>query len=215
MKYENIWQDKIKELPYELSIHCVNYKKWKNICNDENNLLNEEQIIYLLQNDIIEINNTFKQMILNKKNNIFFACCFKIKNYDDDIIYNFATLNTQCLYKIILKLDKKLNTKIRSWYNSEIIKYSFYNSYQLKRIEINLYGFNDECPICLENPKEIFILNCGHCICLNCFEYIYKIKYNNNYALYKKIYKYCPQCPLCRRVGPFKVASKSQILCLN
>jgi hypothetical protein len=219
MKFSQIWKEEIKKLPSELSKKSINYKKWKKICNEKK--LNEEEIIKLLQLDIIEIENIFLENI-NKENNSFCCCFIKKKIYDDQTIYNFVSLNTKCLYKIIKKLDKKLNIHIRAWYNEEINKYKFYNSYQIKRIEINLFGYNEECPICLEIPKQIFILNCGHCICITCFENIYKITNINgpiknriNYSLYRNIYKYCPKCPLCRRTAPFRIASESQILCIK
>jgi hypothetical protein len=203
MKYKHQWIIDLQSLPTNLQSHSLNYKKWKKITFNDN-------IQNLLNNQCLHIDSVF----LNK--NLSILNCFTIKNTNTDL-FNFAKINKQTLTKIIKRLDKKFNINLRTWYNNASFK--FCNSFELTFIRFKLYGCTEECPICLDNPKQIIILDCGHFTCLDCFKSMYHIdlyKSNNNlqsiisHQLYHE--HNIPKCPICRLSFPIRYLKRNQII---
>jgi hypothetical protein len=188
MKFKHIWIQKLEELPIGLQTECIDYKKWKKIKSSYN-------LEILLNNECIHVDKIFN----NKKNIIN---CYS-KNFSKKELYNYAILNKKCLYKLIKRLNKRLKCNLNSLLN----KYDFCCGYKLKKLELNIFGYNDDCPICLEKPSQIIIMDCGHVICVDCVKKLYNIDQLKgtlqnliSYSIYynKKI----PKCPECRYLHP-------------
>jgi hypothetical protein len=204
MKFGHLWKEQTLLFPDQLKKNCIDYKKWKkNIVTDS--LFLES----MLENECRQIDNIFLKNISSN------FSCFKYKITKKEL-YNYISLNKICIYKIIKRLDKRLGTTLRIWYNAQKGKYKFFGGYQVTRLKIDVYGYNEDCPICFDKPKTIVILDCGHCVCEDCIKKIYSVNEFNgrlsNLISYAYYYLHIiPKCPICRYFWPLKDVHKKQI----
>lgn len=196
MKYNQKWQQEIQNLPSGLRDECLNYKQFKKMVKK----YDTDTFLELLQSSLDRIDRIFRNSI-KTRNNIL--QCFGKMKYTQEDLYKFAKINKQSVYKIIKKYDKKKSTHISYWYNNNNSKYQFNNGYLFKRLEYELFGCKDECPICLEEPKILVIFDCGHFACDTCTKSLYHVNgmkgtLHNlvNYSIYQN--KIIPCCPICR-----------------
>ena len=198
MKFKHYWLNKVKELPKTLQKECLNYKIWKK--RTSNSDLSE----------LLEIECKHIDKIFHQKQDIL--SCFSYKNTKLDL-YNYAMINKLSLYKIIKRLDKRFKINLRQWYNNNKQNYAFCGGHELTRLQLELFGYKDECPICFDKPKTVIILDCGHILCHNCVKNIYNIKELSagiiSYSMYHS--HHIPKCPICRLSLPIKSLKKNQI----
>ena len=147
MKYLHYWQCQVKTLPLELQKECIDYKAWKLVSKINNNIYND------LENICDHIDKVFIEYDCSKST-----------------LYKFADINRQTLYKLSQRLDKHFGLNILNWYHNNKLKYNFCGSgYKLKRLEIDINGCCEECPICMEDAstdkkRKLIIADCGHII---------------------------------------------------
>lgn len=183
MKYCTLWKKQIQTLPYKLQTQCLNYKEWKKINNIDQTIYNK------IDDACKNIDKIFTNYKLQK-----------------NVLYQFAVINKQTLYKLSKRLAKKTEFNVLEWYNNNKIKYNFCGGYKLKRIDLEIHGF-EECPICLEIQNTMIISDCGHVLCINCFKQLYHIDNLNgklfNLISYSIYYNHViPKCPICRQSMP-------------
>lgn len=200
MKFKRCWLEEKSLLPACLENACIDYKRWKKAKN-----IGKDVIVLRLFRDMQCVDD-----LLRKKPSL---CMFQCKNsmsYLDDVTkldkYKFAALNKLCVYKICKRLDKRYNIGMTKWLNDIRCRFAFMGGFYMKRMECELFGCNEECPICMDSEKVMVISECGHNICFECLEYMYKIKgkrgiMRNIIAAYDCEYKI--HCPICRSYAPY------------
>jgi len=138
--------------------------------------------------------------ILNNEKKYFSNCnkinyiCINPEIYDTAFIYNnnsniINILNKKYLF-IIYYLNFKYINEINLENKNNYFKNQIENLKNLKNLK------NEKCIICLNNIKNIIILNCGHIFCYNCII---------NSFIFKK------ECPICRE----NLQSKKNFLIKN
>jgi hypothetical protein len=137
--------------------------------------------------------------------------------------YAFAMLNRTCVYKLCKKYDKVLRRRAASpWFRGALGAgaYAFLNSAELKRLELELYGATEPCPVCLEetpSPAEpaAFILSCGHTMCVSCVRDLYGVRRTRgtlyNVLSYGRYHSPAVRCPMCRAPNPLGAISELNI----
>uniref|UniRef100_A0A6C0B422 RING-type domain-containing protein n=1 Tax=viral metagenome TaxID=1070528 RepID=A0A6C0B422_9ZZZZ len=94
--------------------------------------------------------------------------CIKFKNYSEVIRYKCRCGHGDVWHKChsykptVIKVKNPIKNKIKKLINP-IIK--IFNSTKNNTI-------SKECPICLDNIKNLVVLNCGHAFCAECSKYI-------------------------------------------
>ena len=232
MKYKQSCLLEVQKLPINIQKSCIDYKQWKKTIKT---LRDEATIKAMLEKDMRNADNVFKQaceqiwhkdkMIKNLTRFGFMKCCMVLPDdpYNSSYIktfYKFAHINSTSLYKLTKKCDKKLGTHLRTWYIQERNKYAMCGGVDLKRLELDIFGYKDECPICYEVPTNMIILDCGHIMCLTCLKQIYKIDHMKGtlpnliqYALYT--YPKETKCPVCRLSKPITSYTNKRFVSAN
>lgn len=213
MKFKSTWAKELQKLPHDLQTHCFNYKHWKKIAKQQN--VNPDDILCQIEKQSKQINRIFLSNISKRSSKPILSCIHSSHVIPKDVMYNFAKLNSMCLYKLLKRFDKRLGTNMKSWLVKHRSEYAFCGGYQLKYLELELYGFHDECPICLDDSVcKLIILDCSHVVCINCFTELYKINNLNgtihNLVAYSN-YVNNPKCPMCRTAKPIKEFDKLHI----
>jgi hypothetical protein len=101
-----------------------------------------------------------------------------------------------------------------SWMNEIRGRFAFMGGFYMKRLECELFGCNEECPICMDVDKTMVISECGHTMCFECLENMYHIKgkkgiMRNIIASYDCEHKIC--CPICRVRAPHSKIDEDHI----
>jgi hypothetical protein len=173
MKFGKYWKKCNEELPQKLQQKLISYKKWKKMCIQNNNILQDLMVECTLAS------NTIIENIKTKSN---LSCFFSHSNSIDKAqLYQYALLNKQTLYKICKRLDKKFHSvQYKQWLQMHYNDFAFNGGmyYTKLSLENESRGSLDECPICLENVDgnvPFIITNCGHMICYQCTILMYNI----------------------------------------
>ena len=195
MKYNVRWQEQLKTLPYNLQNKCINYKQFKKIKNVDVGIF---QTLEKTCNNIDKI--------------------FDNDKIDKEILYKFAKINKETLYKLSKRLEKIYGLHIFEWYIKNNNRYHFCGGYRFKRMELEINGYNEECPICLDKREEYIITDCVHIVCVDCFKKLYNVDNLNgtlhnliSYSVYKN--HFIPKCPMCRGLMPIHLKKESILKC--
>lgn len=198
MKFKRTWIESMKLLPVYLQEVCIDYKTWKKCKN-----IGKEEICRNLQRDIEIVNRVFVSNNCMK----FSFCRRRIYTVNNAELYEYLKLNKVCIYKICKRLDKRYNLNMMGWYNNIRRKYEFLCGFIMKKLECEVYGCKEECPICFDTDKTMIISNCGHLMCTECIENMYNIKGKKG-TLKNLISAYDAEkrssCPICRSDRPFQ-----------
>lgn len=197
MKFGKYWKTVIEKLPIKLQSKTLDYKKWKKI------KINNENLIFELTKECNIVNDI---LIKNVKKNSLFICINKEEKHDKNELYNYALLNKDTIYKICKKLDKKFNCEYyKSWLQKNYNKFLFNNGIYYKKLSLECNKESlSSCPICLENLNEnkpSIITDCGHILCYDCILLMYNISNKrgtiNNLMKNNNLHK-TKICPICR-----------------
>jgi len=214
MKFGHQWKTRKQNLPPDLATACIDYKQYKKITTNSNQLL--QSIIA----DANKCHKIFGQYSQSHSNPVSKALtCFqhlsvlptytKLPLKEQDLL-EFAHLNALCLRKLCKRLDKRFNThEFTNWLNTS--SYAFINGSRIKQLELKLNHLTHiECPICLEeNIPDLIILNCGHILCKSCtINMLTSLPSTKgtlkNIIAYAKVYHpHTTLCPLCRNPKAF------------
>lgn len=202
MKFKRTWIREMAMLPSLLQNVCINYKRWKKIKN-----LGFDVITRHLLLDMKVVDDS----IANKERFCIFSLGYcKRPSAGDEITkmdrYKFACLNKTCVYKVCKRLDKRYKLGLMEWLGHVRKDFLFMGGFYIKRMECELFGCNEECPICMDENKTMMIAECGHAMCIECLEEMYKIKGKKGIlkhiiAAYDVEYK--SHCPICRTYSPY------------
>jgi hypothetical protein len=141
-----------------------------------------------------------------------------------DVLFAFVQLNKETLYKICKRLDRVYAAKGMCFLKEVhgVYKFIFQGGMMYTRLQLELGQHTTECPICLTTIEEareesgdkwqLFVLDCGHIMCMDCFRATYKIKgmrgtlFNlldvSAYRARKE--GVVLSCPMCRKNNPWK-----------
>lgn len=202
MKWRQQWSKLLSDLPQQMQLTSINYKLWKKLVKQT--YINNDTLLIKLQGDIAIVDREFRKAI---------ADC---KKYRHHIVHKYAKINKTTLYKIIKKCDKIRGTEFRNWYNKRMNAISFCNGIALKRLEIEIEGYHEECPLCFDKQSEVIILECGHCICQECCKQMYgvaQLRGTLTNVIHHAIYEVGnhPTCPICRFKTPITSLGKNQV----
>ncbi len=200
MKYSQHWKKEMDLLPMFLKHYCIHYKRWKKCINTPHK---SNTYIDILEKDCLHVDNIFT-MYYNSYSKLN---CF-LKIIDKSLLLRFAILNKTTVYKICKRLDKLVNPSPNAlqWMNmvQTKLKYNFLGGYMLTSLSIKL---PIECDICFHNVNHIAVSKCGHYMCIECLEDMYKMRgkkgtfQNLVDSFYSEHKLTC--CPFCRYNQPF------------
>lgn len=216
MKFGIHWKYRLSNMPKELHDSCLDYKKYKRATKTPS-LIECQTILNLLMKDAQQTDFVFKQYRLQRQYAwaIQFFCMSSaivkpLKSSPE--LLDFAYLNTQCLFKICKRLDKRLHTNTFLKWLGDARKnrlFTFTNHMQhiCMQIESQHPPSLQECPICLESlcpsPKNstIIVLACGHVVCKDCIMSLLGVASSKG-TTYNRIAYGChlkaSRCPICR-----------------
>lgn len=210
----------VRKLPPMMQDACLDYKKYKKL-SKQNSTNDSSRIKNALVGDVNAVEHIFRMHTKDQKSTFCFrSCIFTLipftshENSHLTLIYEYARLNTKCLYKICKRLDKRLGINtFMSWYEHVKMKrlYTFSNRYNHVCLSIDAAAFTpDECPICFESQsdKPYFVLACGHIVCQQCTFSLLGVSTAKGtthnriaYGCYTK--PTASKCPICRDSSAF------------
>lgn len=132
--------------------------------------------------------NFFKKMFKKVSiEDIIFSSCKKNKTFVKLIKgnYEFAIRNFKLLNNEYIDIVGDMNQIEFIFINKGKIIYIDKDNYEKDPIKYKIYE-SDECPVCCEE-ENIKYLTCGHAICEDCSETIFKTYEKNN-----------RNCPICK-----------------
>lgn len=244
MKFGAQWKQRVAELPDGLREAAISYKAWKKRVKADP--LPPEDFLGTLKDECERVNRRFLESLRStsvigggrrrRRGGSCGGCGIgagagsAVSPDDADSerealakTYAFATLNRTCVYKLCKKYDKILRRRAASpWFRGALGAgaYAFLNSAELKRLELDLYGATEPCPVCLEetpSPAEpaAFILACGHTMCLSCVQDLYGVRRLRgtlyNVLSYGRYHSPSVRCPMCRAPNPLGAISATNI----
>ena len=244
MKFGAQWKQRVAELPDGLREAAISYKAWKKRVKADP--LPPEDFLGTLKDECERVNRRFLESLRGtcvsgggrrrRRGGSCGGCGIgaaagsAVSPDDADSerealakTYAFATLNRTCVYKLCKKYDKLLRHRAASpWFRGALGAgaYAFLNSAELKRLELDLYGATEPCPVCLEetpSPAEpaAFILACGHTMCLSCVQDLYGVRRLRgtlyNVLSYGRYHSPSVRCPMCRAPNPLGAISATNI----
>lgn len=203
MKWRQQWSRLLSDLSPQMQLTSINYKLWKKLIKHRH--IDNDTLLLKLQSDIAIVDREFKNAIADCK-----------KHKPSTIVHQYAKINKTTLYKIIKRCDKIRGTDFRDWYNKHMSAISFCSGVALKRLEIDIEGYSEECPLCFDRQSKIIILECGHCICTECCKQIYgvaQLRGTLTNVIHHAIYELGlhPRCPICRFKTPITLLGKNQV----
>jgi len=236
MKFGAQWKQSVAELPESLREAAISYKAWKKRVKPGADPLPPEDFLGTLKDECERVNRRFLESLRadGRRRRGTGSCggagCAAVAPEDAEgerealaKTYAFATLNRTCVYKLCKKYDKVLRRRDASpWFRGALGAgaYAFLNSAELKRLELDLYGATEPCPVCLEetpSPAEpaAFILTCGHTLCLSCVRDLYGVRRVRgtlyNVLSYGRYRSPSVRCPMCRAPNPLGAISATNI----
>lgn len=183
MKYGKEWKRNIIQLPAPLQKISLSYKFWKK--QVKRNVLDTRN----LKTECERLRREFTQLYNRKP---FMPCMNKcMETFDKNDVLAFLQINKTTLYKLNKKITKHLHTSF---------DYGGYLGDWIVRTELDLqHKEPGDCPICFDAINSCVILKCGHLVCQECFEVIYKVKGKRG-TVVNILSNCCPwiACPLCR-----------------
>lgn len=194
MKFCQYWKAEVEKLPSVLKRCSLNYKIWKKRANGERDAAVLERLLC----SECKVVDRFLQRQSRS--------CIVPSSFSHIDLYSFAKLNKLALYKICKRLDKRLNTEAFRKFNTQHM-FDFQGGRTLKLLQLRVSNRVDECPICLEVPTHSVVLDCGHCLCLDCFKTVYEIKGQRGtmWNIVSCVHtNKGTSCPVCRRKHPCK-----------
>jgi hypothetical protein len=197
-------------LPMSFQKASIDYKYWKTYSNQQPSIrIDIIKVISHLRKQLCCANAKFQKYY----NRYYEQYCFPFqKVLDKQDIYQFALLNSKCLYKICKRIDKRIHlTVCMNWFTamrcSQI--YGILGGCLLKHLELDVKHTYEQCPICLdEKPKQTAILSCGHTMCCECMRTITHSEGRNG-QLHNLVADYIQtghelDCPICRSKVAFR-----------
>jgi hypothetical protein len=240
MKFGAQWKQSVAELPESLREAAISYKAWKKRVKPGADPLPPEDFLGTLKDECERVNRSFLERVRgggkrwrrgggSGGGSCGGGCSVSPDDAADDErealakTYAFAMLNRTCVYKLCKKYDKVLRRRAASpWFRGALGAgaYAFLNSAELKRLELELYGAKEPCPVCLEetpSPAEpaAFILSCGHTLCVSCVRDLYGVRRVRgtlyNVLAYGRFRSPSVRCPMCRAPDPLGAISELNI----
>ena len=243
MKFGAQWKQSVAELPESLREAAISYKAWKKRVKPGADPLPPEDFLGTLKDECERVNRRFLERVRSgvagggarrrwrrgsAGGSCGGGCSVSPDDADDERealakTYAFAMLNRTCVYKLCKKYDKVLRRRDASpWFRGALGAgaYAFLNSAELKRLELELYGAKEPCPVCLEetpSPAEpaAFILSCGHTMCVSCVRDLYGVRRVRgtlyNVLSYGRYHSPSVRCPMCRAPDPLGAISELNI----
>ena len=246
MKFGAQWKQSVAELPESLREAAISYKAWKKRVKPGADPLPPEDFLGTLKDECERVNRSFLERVRSGvapkrrrggRGGSCGGCGGGVApdgadgedgadGAERDALaktYAFAMLNRTCVYKLCKKYDKVLRRRAASpWFRGALGAgaYAFLNSAELKRLELELYGAKDPCPVCLEetpSPAEpaAFILSCGHTMCVSCVRDLYGVRRTRgtlyNVLSYGRHRSPAVRCPMCRAPNPLGAISELNI----
>lgn len=251
MKFGLHWKARLYTLPAEFHDSCLDYKKYKRLTKsplttDINKVL-QSLTCDAMQTDMIfkmyRLKRTHKWIpccITSAPNSAAFSIGLQQPHSNPQMsqsntssktsntlskasqeLLDFASLNTQCLYKICKRLDKRLKTNtFLAWLGdarkARMFAFTNHMHHICMQIENKRPPSLQECPICLDpllnnttststraNQHTFFVLACGHVVCRDCVMSMLGVATTRG-TTYNKIAYGChlrphaSRCPICR-----------------
>jgi len=200
------WRTDISGIPPQLRHACIDYKMWKKLIKTAD----EGQLMMVLADNL----KTVDSVLLGHKRGLLTTCMCDTPQYSNDVLYKFALFNRRCLLKVIKRCDKLRGTRFREWYDHQTTNsVALCNLQLMKTLELELHGCNEPCPICLDVPNELVVLDCGHFLCTPCLKDLYGVgRLKGTICNLINYSQYClktkPKCPVCRNDHPIHDVNK-------
>lgn len=204
MKFKRTWLREKGLLPTLLQNVCIDYKRWKKVKN-----LGLDVITRHLLHDMKAVDDALVHPKRDRYCIFSLGYCRKPAAGDEITKmdrYKFACLNKTCVYKICKRLDKRFQLGLMEWLVKIRKEFVFMGGFYIKRMECELFGCHEECPICMDGNKTMVITECGHAICIECLEEMYKIKGKKGilrHIIAAYDVEYRSHCPICRTYSPY------------
>jgi hypothetical protein len=206
MKYAKELQKQLIEMPDELRIQSINYKKWKKqsrlLVNADKDI---QDALSLLEKECEKVDKVFRKEYRKHNNNqSLFSVCYRPKANvrDAQNLLKFARINSKTVYKICKKLSKILHANATmQWLcqKRSVHQYSFMGSQNTTFLELKTKNFVVECPFCMEDDrKKLLVFSCGHYGCLDCVLRYADVHMLNGTWHNLLSYSNKKKCPVCR-----------------
>lgn len=215
MKYSKKLKQDLQSIPSTLREKCISYKAWKKRCNSLTlHFQNVQDALSSLSTECTIVDKYFRllyQQWLKSKNNTCFhllhTLCSIVRTRTNEKMHftiadilNYATINATTTYKICKKLQKAYKTgESVTWLTETraLHMYAYMGSKHLTHLKLVMKD-SVECPICMEDKTELFVLKCGHFACTTCtLEYAGVHDMNGTWFNLLK-YAHKKECPFCR-----------------
>lgn len=215
MKYSKKLKQDLQSIPITLRENCISYKLWKKRCNAVSSHFKDVQdAIATLNSECAAVDKYFhvlyRQWLKSRNSTCFHllnAFCLVMSSRTNEEVHftiadilNYATINAMTTYKICKKLQKAYKTRQSVIWLTEtraLHRYAYMGSKYLTHLSL-VMKHSFECPICMEDKTELFVLKCGHFACTKCtLEYAGVHNMNGTWFNLLK-YAHKKDCPFCR-----------------
>ena len=194
MKYKRAWQQQVSGLPDKLRARCIDYAAWKKTSKDG---VDPRAARPLLVAECRGVDATFRDAFARRQM---------------EMLLTFALVNRTTVTKLCKRIDRRnADAGMREWFSRELRpSLRFCGGAEVRRLELDAGRVHaPECPVCLEEVRPFVIMDCGHCVCLPCFEAMHGISGMRG-TLQNRLASSrwhagggtCPRCPECRRPHP-------------
>lgn len=194
MKFKHVWLEAVHGLPDTLRACCIDYAAWKKASRAP---VSMASACSKLEAECRTVDAVF---------------CRAFGQHRWQALLAFALLNRTCIVKLCKRIDRRSpGAGMRDWFAHALRpSLRFCGGAELRRLELDsMPQVCPECPVCLEERFPIVVLDCGHDICMPCFEKLHGIECMHGtlenrlvYARFHAIGGQCPKCPMCRQPHP-------------